>query len=141
MTVHARTRSTGVRHALGWVLAAPRDEWGERYLLAARAMRRFDVARGEVWHYLSRCWANARRDVLRRQRRRLDTVQHDDAIQVQDRRQPQEKPDTSRLRVGEAMMLVARGVTYEGIALALGIPKGTVKSRLHDERKRHRWEA
>ncbi|MCC6952328.1 MAG: hypothetical protein IT433_12905 [Phycisphaerales bacterium] len=125
-------------------MSGPREDWGGRTLMAVRCMQYYDPARGaSVATFLNRGWLFAQIDATRRETGWSTTAKKKTRArlvfmgEVFDARSVEDEP---RERVGdvslsEEMRLWARGVPERTIAAIVGIPHGTVKSRLARDRK------
>ncbi|MDP9847038.1 RNA polymerase sigma factor [Streptosporangium lutulentum] len=134
--------------------SAADDIAAETFLRAFRSRQRYDVGRpsARAWLYgiASNLVADHRRNEARRYRALArsaelpDVASHDDRV-VQRvsaaTMQPQLASGLARLSAGDrdVLMLVACAqLSYEEVADALGIPRGTVGSRLNRARKKLR---
>lgn len=130
--------------ALAWVQEASPELWGERWLVAHRALAKFDQRRGTFRAFLSRCWFYHRYSCLRasiakcRDRRRTRSYIEGVTSTRRDRR-----PDIVRLvPVGsfkaqhrDLLGLVARGVGIPQAAASLGISRVTAHAWLRAAQK------
>lgn len=137
---------------------AAEDATQEAFLRAYRGIERFEGERFRPW--LLSIVANAARDELRRQKRRpqrsLDQARDDVDRPAIDPPDPGPSPEDATLR-GELRGLLeaalrelpedwrmvvllsdVHGLAYDEVAAALGVPVGTVKSRLSRARGRLR---
>jgi DNA-directed RNA polymerase specialized sigma24 family protein len=131
----------------------PPDQWGEAWIVLRYCLRRFDPARGELSHLFARAWQRRRISIARREARAfLITPQNGagglDPLTLVPA--PTPAPDRAeeaaavlrRLRPQDADFAreMARG-TYDQTARRLGLPIGTVKSKIHHLRDRMRRDA
>lgn len=131
----------------------PPEQWGEAWILLRYCLRRFDPTRGELSHLFSLAWKRRRIDLARREARAYLVIPqngdggHDPLTLVA---APTPAPD----RAEEAAAVLRRldphdadfareaaRSTYAETARRLGLPIGTVKSKLHHLRDRMRRDA
>lgn len=127
-----------------WIEDAPREEWGERWEIASRAMPVYNPRIATVESYLGACWAHRMVDRLRKklcQRRWPGIIRGGDAVDLQAAPEPRELVHLPlRLRLeGEDFEVFApllNGCSYTEAARSLRIPTGTFKSRVWRIRER-----
>lgn len=125
--------------ALAWVMSTKDlGNWGERWICAAKALAVFDPKRGQLSHLLARIWRRRRIDLGRRENYRgamqLEE-EYANGLTVRDRRRDEEVPAAVMRGLTDEMHLFVRGQPYEAIAKATGVRLGTLKSRLHRDRR------
>ena len=137
---------------------AASDATQEAFISAYRGLGRFRGGSFKAW--LMRIVSNACYDELRRQKRHpqssLDALYVEDPPSASLPRSPAESPEEhverqevnrllqsgiAQLPHDQRMVLVlsdVEGLSYEEVSQAMGVPRGTVKSRLHRARARLR---
>lgn len=139
-----------IERRVGRTLA--RDLAADTFLIAFGRRERFDSARGDVLPWLFGIASNLLRDHAREERRMLRAyartgvapVATEEATRVEERLDAESDvralaDGLARLPRGqrEALLLLAWGdLTYAQIAVALGVPVGTVRSRIARARRR-----
>jgi len=124
----------------------PREDWGEAWFCLQRCIKGYKSAMGPFERYFARAWKCACVDKLRRSSPRVRNLR-DRSRRVQvlsmlpdyDYPAPPERtPERIEWEIPTLSALHARDTEYKAIAEILNIPIGTMKSRLHDERKKLR---
>lgn len=111
---------------------APEDHLGDAWLRTQKAS--FDPDRASWKTYAWRIARNAKVDHVRElQVRRVVSDLTDIEPQHRPTHEIQDPIDTAQ--IDETLLLTARGLSMAQIGAALGIPAGTVKSRLHRYRR------
>lgn len=125
--------------AMRWVRRAPKEEWGERALVAVRCMAYYVAGRGSsIATFLNRGYRYYRVDRLRREsgwtRKNRTRVLCFAKVFEGLTEDAEIREPTPSCELDDVTRLWLRGVPLNMIAAQCGLPTGTVKSRLYRSR-------